>query len=101
MFLSQESIWTFEPRLHLTSAGYQYGSLWWKSTTGIVLSEPTGPGSGGDLSLSTERGRIGKPVMPPRSGLVVRNARRTHRRPMRFANSLQDITDAVISAADL
>ena len=52
-----------------------------KYTTGILLSESTGLGSRGDLSLSTERGTIGKPVMLPRSGLLVRERRGLRRLP--------------------
>src|SRR5438132_10360788 len=40
----------------------------------IALSEPTGPGSGGGSNRSIETGRIGKPIMPLHSELVVRNS---------------------------
>ena len=39
----------------------------------IVLSEPTGPGSGGGSNRSIETGRIGKPIMLLHSESVVRN----------------------------
>ena len=49
----------------------------------------TGLGSGGGSSRSTERGTIGKPVMLPHSGLVVRNTGPTMARQTGLKRSIR------------